>query len=505
MSIGLTGRLARASARRPYLTLVVWAGVLVVGMYFAGTIDKYVTADVVTYVTSDSDEGTALDEAYRSASDGSEVFHETVIVTSEYRRGSATPPSRSARRHCGVATLGGIEGVTARHRARDLGDPTPSPTPATPRCVTFETVADANVVGERGRCRRRDRGRRRRPCWCSGRSRRSSPPPTSRTPTRARGVLRAASPRWSFSSSCLGRLPRRGLPLAVAILSIVVALGTASLVGRVFELSDGLLTMTSMLGLALGIDYSLVSVQRFREELAKGHTVKDAVAVAGSTANRAVLLSGLTVVISLAGLALIPTNMTLGIALGVTFVAIASVSAALTLLPAVLRLLGHRVNKGRVPTAHPGQESPTWQRIARTVVRRRGVSAAVGLGVLVALAVPALSIRFANPGPDSLPEGFESRARPPRCSSPTSAGASPPRRSRSRGPPAPRPRSRPSPPPSRPTPRSPTPPWTTVATSRSSTPTTSTTPATAGRTKRSTAFALRSSRTPSRARERSAT
>src|SRR5690606_6390887 len=112
-----------------------------------------------------------------------------------------------------------------------------------------------------------------------------------------------------------------------------------------------------------------VMVQRFREELAHGRPVLDAVTVAGSTANRAVLFSGITVVISLVGLLVVPSTIMRSLGAGAIIVATMSVIASLTLLPAVLRLLGHRVNKGRIPTAHPGRESRGWRAMATAVIR----------------------------------------------------------------------------------------------------------------------------------------
>jgi RND superfamily putative drug exporter len=179
-----------------------------------------------------------------------------------------------------------------------------------------------------------------------------------------------------------------------------------SVIAEYLDTYNAALTLAGMLGLALGIDYSLVAVQRFREELARGRTVLDAVTITGSTANRAILLSGSTVVVALAGLMLIPTNALYAITIGAGLVAIVSVCAALTLLPAVLRLLGTRVNKGRVPTAHPGQEPKGWTRLARVVISRPAIAAAIGVAVLVVLALPATSIRLANAGPDSLPADF---------------------------------------------------------------------------------------------------
>src|SRR5690606_8026663 len=92
-----------------------------------------------------------------------------------------------------------------------------------------------------------------------------------------------------------GALAAAGIPLTVAIVSIIAAVGATAIVGRAFELSFFVLNMVIMMGLALGIDYTLVMVQRFREELAAGRSVSDAVAVAGNTANRAVFFSGITV------------------------------------------------------------------------------------------------------------------------------------------------------------------------------------------------------------------
>ena len=126
----------------------------------------------------------------------------------------------------------------------------------------------------------------------------------------------------------------------------------------------------------------------------------------GSTANRAVLFSGATIVVSLGGLLLVPLNMFLGIGIGVILVAVTSVATALFLLPALLRLLGHRVNKGRVPTAHPGAESVRWRRLSTRVVARPALAAVLGVTVLAIAASPLLTINLATPGPDDMPEDF---------------------------------------------------------------------------------------------------
>ncbi len=201
-----------------------------------------------------------------------------------------------------------------------------------------------------------------------------------------------------------GALMAAGLPLLVAIVSIAAAVGATSVVGRAFDLSFFIVNMITMMGLALGIDYSLVIVQRFREELAHGRTVNDAITLAGNTASRAVLFSGATVLISLGGLLVVPSTIMVSLGSGAMIVAVFAVISALTLLPAVLGLLGTRVNKGKLPLSHPGARPRVWSAVARAVMRRPVVGAVAGLAVLTALAVPALSMRLTSAGTDALPD-----------------------------------------------------------------------------------------------------
>ncbi len=113
--------------------------------------------------------------------------------------------------------------------------------------------------------------------------------------------------------------------------------------------------MITMMGLAVGIDYVLFIVSRYREERARGSATDAAIAVASRTASRAVLFSGITVVVALVGLLIVPTTIFLSLALGAILVVIAAVAAAMTLLPAVLMLLGDRIEKGRVGRLLPSR------------------------------------------------------------------------------------------------------------------------------------------------------
>lgn len=400
-TVGLTGRIARSSARRPWLTIAVWAVVLVAALGLAGSVDKYLTAESVNLVTTESDTGFALNDEFRSVPGSEDVFAETIIVSSTTARFGE--PAFDAALAEVLVTAGAVQGVTSVQ----------APTPGSPlvsdagyaALVSVTTVDDTAVIEalvESVDTLKIDGF----DLIVSGEESSLLAFGELANSEMARGESFGLIAALIILVVVFGAFAAAGLPLGVALVSVLTTTGVISILGRIDTIYDGALTLSGMLGLALGIDYSLVSVQRFREELAKGHTVADAVAITGNTANRAVLLSGTTVVISIGGMFLIPTNTTYGVAIGVGLVALVSVCAALTLLPAVLRLLGHRVNKGRVPTSHPGVQSVGWTRIARVVIARPAVSVAIGLGVLLTLAAPIASMRVANSGPDNLPEGF---------------------------------------------------------------------------------------------------
>ena len=139
------------------------------------------------------------------------------------------------------------------------------------------------------------------------------------------------------------------VPLILAVVSIVVALALAALLGQAYDLSLYTVNMLTAMGLALGIDYSLFVLSRYREERGQGREPPEAIAAAGATASRAVLFSGLTFVLAMFGLVLVPSTIFRSLAAGAILVGIVSVAAALTLLPAVLGLLGDRVDALRLP------------------------------------------------------------------------------------------------------------------------------------------------------------
>ena len=206
------------------------------------------------------------------------------------------------------------------------------------------------------------------------------------------------------------------LPMALAIIAIAIAIGMAVLVGQVFELNLFVQNIITMIGLAVGIDYSLFIVSRFREERRRGLEIKEAVAVAGGTASRAVLFSGMTVVLALFGLLIVPSTVFVSLGLDAIFVVIASVTAGLTLLPAIMTVMGDRVNWLSIPkfgrrAAQPG-ETPRqsgWGRFARLVMRMPVVSLLIAVGLLLAAGYSYLDITTGTSGVSSLPDGFRSK------------------------------------------------------------------------------------------------
>ena len=139
------------------------------------------------------------------------------------------------------------------------------------------------------------------------------------------------------------------MPVLLAVFAIVVGIAMIALIGTVSPLSFFAVNMLTFMGLAVGIDYSLFIVSRFREERARGLDIEAAIERSAGTAGRAVMFSGLTVVLALVGMLIVPTQIFISLAVGAIVVVLVTMVAALTLLPAVLRLLGDRVNRGRIP------------------------------------------------------------------------------------------------------------------------------------------------------------
>src|SRR6266545_2517124 len=199
------------------------------------------------------------------------------------------------------------------------------------------------------------------------------------------------------------------VPLLMAIISIIVALGLVAVLSQPFNLSVFIFNMLSGMGLALGIDYSLFVVSRYREERAAGREQLEAIGGAGATASRAVLVSGSAFVIAMFGMLLIHSSVMQSLALGAILVGVVSVAAALTLLPALLGLLHDRVDAlrlpfvGRASVDRTDPEGRFWRAVIDLVLRRPALSLALAVTFLLAAASPLLALHVGTDSVSTLP------------------------------------------------------------------------------------------------------
>ncbi len=213
-----------------------------------------------------------------------------------------------------------------------------------------------------------------------------------------------------------GAIAAAFLPIVLAIAAILIGLGATALLGQRIEIPFVVINVMSMLGLAVGIDYALFVVSRYREERARGLEKIDAITATGGTAGRTVLLSGMTVALGLAGLLIIPDSSNRAIGLGGLLVVLAAVLTSMTLLPALVSLMGDRVNALRIPfiqrrTAKRQVEAGHgfWDQTTRTVMRRPVISLVLGGGLLLAAASSIVDLNQGEVGINALPDGLMSK------------------------------------------------------------------------------------------------
>lgn len=205
------------------------------------------------------------------------------------------------------------------------------------------------------------------------------------------------------------------IPVVMALFAIAVALGLVSLIGQLVDFNLFVTNMVTMIGLAVGIDYSLFIVSRYREERKKGFPKLDAIGAAGATANRAVFFSGMTVVIALLGMFIIPASVFRSLATGAVLVTLASLAASMTLLPAIIGLLGDRINwprlskRARVDSDHD-PKGGFWDRVSRGVMARPVVFLVASVLVLGGLGSFYFQLeRGTSQSVSTLPDDFESK------------------------------------------------------------------------------------------------
>ncbi|MCC6831169.1 MAG: MMPL family transporter [Thermoleophilia bacterium] len=204
-----------------------------------------------------------------------------------------------------------------------------------------------------------------------------------------------------------GALFAAGVPVLLALSAVAGALGLTAMVSQVLPVSEAVSSVVLLIGMAVGVDYSLFYVRRAREERARGAGARAALDVAAATSGRAVVVSGLAVIVAMAGLLLSGNAVFTSMAIGTILVVAVAVTGSLTVLPAVLSLIGDRIDRPRIPLLHrlsrPGRRRRLWPAVMRVVLARPKASLAVAAGALALLAAPALGMTLGESGADSLP------------------------------------------------------------------------------------------------------
>ncbi|MFI7637610.1 MMPL family transporter [Nonomuraea sp. NPDC049400] len=199
-----------------------------------------------------------------------------------------------------------------------------------------------------------------------------------------------------------------GLPLAIGLITMFGSLTLLRLLTSLVDVSTYAFQIVTVLGLGLAIDYALLLVTRFREELETARDVEDAVARTMATAGRAVVFSGLTLATCFLGLLIFPQLIYRSIGYAGAAVVLFAVGATLTVLPALLGIAGHRVNSLRVPLPRRSERG-WWYRLAHGAMRRPVVTTVTVGGLLIALGAPFLGVRWGIPDPALLPADASSR------------------------------------------------------------------------------------------------
>ncbi len=204
-----------------------------------------------------------------------------------------------------------------------------------------------------------------------------------------------------------GSLVAAGVPLLLAISCVMAAMALVALPSQLSPVDSNISSVILLIGLAVGVDYSLFYIRREREERAAGRAPREALDVAAGTSGRAVLISGLTVIVAMAGMFLSGDKTFFSFAEGTILVVALAMFASLTVLPALLAWLGDRINKGRIPFLARRKsvgESRFWSPIIERVMRRPWLAIAIAGGALVLLAIPALGLKMVVSSTDDLPQ-----------------------------------------------------------------------------------------------------
>ena len=205
--------------------------------------------------------------------------------------------------------------------------------------------------------------------------------------------------------AAFGALVAAGLPLLLGLTAVAASIGLLGPVSQLIPVADAVTSVVLLVGLAVGVDYSMFYIRRMRDERAAGRQSTAALAVAAATSGRAVLISGLTVMVAMSGMFVVGHPVFSSFAIGTIIVVAVAMVGSITVVPATLAVLGDRIDKGRLPLTgrRRSRESGVWAAIVRAVLRRPWLAAGAATALLLALALPTARLHTADPGAQALP------------------------------------------------------------------------------------------------------
>ncbi len=398
-------RLAYASASRPMLTIVIWAVLVAVGVFGATQLNLTASKEII------GSESVKANDILEDNVRGEKPISETIVVTSNDGM-TVDDPAFQAKIDSIMAALGAMPETVSSS-------------------VSYLQAPEAGLVSE-------DRTKTIIPVTLTGelKDARSTVEPILESLESLDGdgfTVRAAGDGSTdhdiveqFEKDLsqgemigipaaivvlvivFGAAVAAGVPIVLGFVGIVIAVGLTGFLSKVLGIESVVINMISMIGLAVGIDYSLFIMERMRDERAAGLPKIDAIVKAGNTASRAVLFSGLTVIVALAGLLIVPATIFQAISIGASLVVLAAVGAALTLLPAVLSLLGPAVEwlpvrKKKAGAAHEDGKG-FFAATTRLVMKHPVASVVLSSALLVSAALPYLAINIGTPGLSQYPD-----------------------------------------------------------------------------------------------------
>jgi RND superfamily putative drug exporter len=405
MAIG-TEALARASARKPWRTVVIWVVLLVTaGLLTSALLGDALTTSITFTDEPESDRARALIEGVRGEQSGTEF----VVITSE--TATAGDPDHASFVNEVQTALAASEAVAGVGSYLTQDGPLSESGKTALLPVTLagadmdDLSANAETIGEIVSEIEPPAGFT---ALVAGPVTLNNDFNTIAEEDLATGETIGIGVALVVLVLVFGTVASGVLPIILGVVAIGLAMGAAALVGQAFDLSFFVTNMITMIGLAVGIDYSLFIVSRYREERHKGHAKLEAIGRAGATATRAVFFSGLTVVMALVGMLLLPNTLFRSLGLGAILVVVAAVAASVTLLPAVLSLMGDRIEALRVRRRRDGRQGKVWDQVTGLVMDRPVVSLVVSVGILIAASWSFFSMSTGLGGVSTLPAEIES-------------------------------------------------------------------------------------------------